>query len=140
MRTQEEILQKIEDYKSDDFFGHKRGDLIDFLTFENARPFLKEGVTAEQWEPTPNTQEAIKAKIIEYMPFAWGKANDMRGLSASRSIEHMEAWIWMYGEEGLWDKIEAIGYEHYGKQKLIAICEHFGFDWKPLDNGERTNG
>ena len=37
MKTQKEILKKIEDYKDDDFLGVKRSDLIDYLDFENAK-------------------------------------------------------------------------------------------------------
>jgi hypothetical protein len=51
----------------------------------------------------------------------------------------MMGWLWLLGDEELHNKIEAIEYEHYGKEKLIAICEHFGWDWKKLDDGRRVN-
>lgn len=116
-------------------------DLVEFLDFDNAKDFLKENATKEEWDKTitPNTQEAIKSKILDYMPFAWEKANGMRGISANRSIDHMTAWLWLY-DDNLLEKVEEIEYEHYGKEKLIAICEHFNWDWKQWDDGIRTNG
>lgn len=40
MRDQTEIMERFE--KSDDLFGTQRGDLIDYMSFENAKPYLKE--------------------------------------------------------------------------------------------------
>jgi len=40
MRTQQEILARFE--KADDFFGTQQGDLISYMEFEFAKPFLKE--------------------------------------------------------------------------------------------------
>jgi len=143
LRTQEEIAERIEylaeDYR--DFSGAARGDLVEFLTFENAKAFLKPEVTEEQWADTykPVTLENITLAIKDYMPFAWEKANDCRGLSANRSINHMEAWIWLTADQDLIDGLEAVPYEHYGKEKLIFVCEKFGIDWEALDDGVRTN-
>jgi hypothetical protein len=133
-RTQQEILDRIEKISKDDFFGFQTGDLINFLTFDNAKKWLKEGVTAEEWEPYTDPVERIK----DYMPFAWDKANDCRGLSAGRSIEHMKAWLWLDGKEELADKMESL-YEYYGKPCLRAICVEYGIDWKALDNNEWVN-
>lgn len=139
MRTQEEILNRIEDVRKNDFFGAETGDLIPFLTFENAKPFLKEGITEDQWNEKTPTEESIKNEAKEYLPFAWEKANDMRGISANRSIDHMRAYAWLLGDEIL-KEFDGIAYEHYGKEKLIYISDVVGFDWKSHDNGERTNG
>ena len=40
MRTQEEILARFE--KADDFFGTQQSDLLSYMEFEFAKPFLKE--------------------------------------------------------------------------------------------------
>jgi hypothetical protein len=139
MKTQEEIITKIKLLEDDrsDFFGFIRGELIMFLDFEHAKPFLKEGVKPESWEPNLSTDDGVKARILDYMPFAWGKANDCRGLSAGRSLNHMQAWLWMLGEEAAADQID--NYSHYGKPQLRAICEHFGWDWRQWDDGEWRN-
>ena len=137
MRTNEEILARYLD-RSEDVLGWASGDLLAMLPYEVAKPHLKEDVTEARWAEVqkPNTREAILAQLKNYMPFAWGKANDMRGLSANRSIDHMRNWVWLLGDE-FPDHIE---YEHYGKEILIALCEKYGLDWKQWDNGVRING
>lgn len=135
LKTDQEILDRIKEIEDDDFFGFQSSDLIGFLSYDAAKPFLEEGVTAEAWNAdrqTP-TREAVIEKILSYMPFAWEKANDCRGLSAGRSIEHMKAWLWMLGDE-LHAKLDDI-YEFYGKPCLRVICEKYGWDWKQWDDG-----
>lgn len=141
MRTQDEIVKKIHDLKDDDFFGYKRSDLIDFLDFEHAKEFLKPEAVELEWNEhrSEPVDEVIIEQIKKYMPFAWDKANNCRGLSASRSIEHMEAWLWLLNDARLQDDFDAMEYEHYGKEKLIVICQHLKFDWEALDDGVRTN-
>lgn len=143
MRNQDEIVNRVKEVSKSDLFGVMTSDLLAYLDFEHAKEFLKEGTTKEEWEagddPYPKKEENIKEEIVNYMPFAFGKANDCRGLSATRSINHMQAWLWLLGDAE-YEKIEAIPYQHYGKEKLIAICEMLGLDWKQWDNGARTNG
>lgn len=133
-RTQVEILNRIHAIAPDDFFGFQTNDLVYFLDFEHAKPFLMEGTTAEQWSPALDPIEKIK----EYMPFAWGKANNNRGLSALRSIEHMKAWVWLDDQPTLSELLEP-DYQYYGKNHLVAICEHYQIDWKALDNDQWVN-
>jgi hypothetical protein len=73
----------------------------------------------------------------DYMSFAWDKANNCRGLSAGRSIDHMKAWLWLLGESEMAAKIAH--FSHYGKPQLRAICERFGWDWRAWDDGEWRN-
>jgi hypothetical protein len=47
--------------------------------------------------------------------------------------------MWLMGNKAL-EGMEEIEYEHYGKEKLIYVCEFFGLDWKQWDDGVRTNG
>lgn len=137
-RTTPEILAKIEKLKAEDFFGFATGDLISYLSFEEAKPFLKEGTTAEMWgAPLPRDHESVKSQIVDYMPFAWDKANNCRGISASRSISHMGTWLWMLGLDEASEQIQ--DYDRYGKPQLRQICEHFGVDWRALDDGEWRN-
>ena len=135
MRTDEEILARIKEVERNDWLGTERGDLIEVLPFENVKPFLEEGVTEEEWTPLARDPDSVKARMLDYMPFAWEKANDCRGISASRSMSHFAAWTWLIGEDfGNLQK-----YEFYGKPNLVAICERFGWDHKQWDDGERTN-
>jgi hypothetical protein len=140
-RTQEEIVARIREIQPVDFFGWEATDLLAYLSFELAKPFLKDDATAEEWAEAdkPFTRESVVAEIVEYMPFAWDKANDQRGISANRSISHMRAWTWLLND-GTYEKMEALEYQHYRKEKLISFCESMGLDWKQWYDGERTNG
>jgi len=120
-RTQDEILVRIEEVEGDDFFGFQRSDMIDYLDFNHAKPFLKDGVTSDEWCAKTNPVEAIR----EYMSFAWDKCNDERGLSASRSIEHMTAWLWLAGDNEAVDVLEEGLFGHYGADALEYICNRY---------------
>lgn len=134
-RTPGAIVARIKEIETADFFGAETSDILVYLPFIHAQPFLKDGVTSEEWAKSQkiNNRETILAEILDYMPFAWEKANDCRGLSAGRSISHMRAWLWLLGDE-LAGKID--DYSYYGKPELRAICEKYGFNWKEWDNGE----
>ena len=130
MKTVDEILAEIVRVEPEDFFGTIRGDLIQALPFSAAQPFLKEGVTADQWEQQSDPAENIR----DYMSFAWGKANDCRGLSAARSVNHMKAWLWLDGKDDLSKRLDRV-YEFYGKPCLVLVCKAYGIDWRLLDDG-----
>lgn len=126
MRTQEEIAARIK-AKQSGFMDFTADALIQYLDFEHAKEFLKPEVTAEEWSKSaiPFTRERIIAAIKDYMAFAWDKARNHRGLSASRSISKMEAWVWALNDEGLEKRFEAIPYENYGAPKLTFLCKEF---------------
>lgn len=132
MRTNKEILDRIKELENEDWLGFERSDLIAYLSFEDAKPFLKEEAEESGWSAEENTREAIIATILDYMPFAWDKANNCRGISASRNMSHMSAWLWLLGELDKFGDLQ--DYEFYGKPNLKAICEHFGWDWRQWDN------
>lgn len=140
-RTSEDIVARIKEIGPEDFFGWEGSDLVAYLPFDMAKQFLKDDATAEQWaeDDRPTTRESVVAEIVDYMPFAWEKANDQRGISANRSISHMRAWTWLL-DDGTYEKMEALEYQHYGKEKLVSVCESLGLDWEQWDDGERTNG
>ena len=135
MRTQDEIVVRIRDRKEDDFFGFELSEYVDYLDYALAKEYLKDDTTEERWgkarEETKTPAEAIK----DYMPFAWDKANNCRGLSAGRSISHMIAWLWLDGKD--WPEIEHYGY--YGKPQLVRICEEYSVDWRALDDNAWVN-
>ena len=133
-KTQQEILNRMKEVEKDDFFGHQRRDLLSYLDFENAKPFLKEGVTASDWEIESRTPKEV---MVDYMPFAWEKANDKRVRSASRSMEHYMTWLWLDGDETLYKTLD--DYEFYGKPQLIEICKYLGVDHLQWDDGIREN-
>lgn len=123
MRTQQEILDRIKAVADNDFFGHQRGDLYPYLTYENIVPLnvLKDGVTAADWEPSTKDPKAV---MKEYMGFAFDKARNQRGLSAMRSIDHYTSWLWLDGNEALANEIQ--DYTDYGIPQLTKICDYLG--------------
>ena len=62
--------------------------------------------------------------MTEYLSFAFSKANDKRGLSAGRSMEHYTSWLWLDGDEVLHKTLD--NYEDYGIPQLIEICKYLG--------------
>lgn len=138
MRTQQEILDRIAAIKADDIFGFQSSDLIAYLDFEHAKPFINAGVTAEEWGTGRDTRPSPADAIKSYMAFAWDKANNCRGLSAGRSVEHMKSWLWLDGKDELAAKLDGV-YEYYGKPCLYLVCKEYGIEWTELDNDHWTN-
>lgn len=138
MRTDDEIIARIKEIEGDDIFGFERGDLLEVLSFEAAKPFLRDDATADKWKAAARDFESAKLRILEYLPFAWDKANNCRGISAMRSLMHMRAWLWLMGEDSFiaerWPN--GIDYEMYGKPDLRAISERYGFDWRRHDDNK----
>ena len=128
-RTDEEILKRIEYMKAKDYIGFGRNDLISRLSFEAVKPFLKEGITEDQWKPLPKDRESIIEEMKAYMPFAIGKAVNQRGISAERSLCHYWSWTWLIGDED-WDFSD---YDSYGINELKAICDRYGFEFSEED-------
>ena len=128
MRTQQEIVDRIERVKADDFFGFETSDLLVALDYQHAKPYLKPECTEVQWNQNrePYTPENCRKQIREYLDFAREKADNGRGLSASRSQSHFRAWIWLACDDEVLARVEAVGYAPYGKPKLRVIEAHYG--------------
>lgn len=143
MRTQEEILERIKARKPMDPLGFEINDYVNRLSFDNAKPWLKAEVTEDEWKEFQDSQLPPIEQMQDYMEFAWGKANDMRGISANRSISHCLAWLWLAEEDKFLAKVELeydTNYHYYGKPILEMVCDYFSWDWKQWDDGIRTNG
>lgn len=139
MRTPEEIITEIH-HRADGFFDFTGEVLPQYLPFSHAQEFLKPEVTASEWDqmsksPTPET---ILSDMRTYMDFAWGKVLDHRGLSASRSVSKMRAWLWLLGDDDLAAMCESeADYPQYGAPILKAICTKYGFEVPRGDGVER---
>ncbi len=137
VRTIEEIVERLKSLQSgdeDDFFGVVVCDLLNFLPFARAKEWLKPEATEQDWQVKTLDRKTVIHEIETYMPFAWDKANDCRGLSASRSIDHMRTWLWLLRDDDLAEKIKQ--YSMYGKPQLRAICRAYNLEWESYDNGE----
>jgi len=128
IRTTEQVLARIEEVKSDDFFGFQREVLYYALPYEAvaATGVLSEGVTEEKWnQDHPGTEEAITADALGYLRFAFGKAYDHRGISASRSVDKMTSYAWVLCRDDVLAEMERADYAQYGVPILVAFAEHF---------------
>jgi hypothetical protein len=132
--TQDEIVARVYERVSKDFLGIETEDLVWWLDFDHARQFINADVTREEWERGKTlTRENIVAKMLDYMPFAWG-ANGFRDISLWRSIVHFVTWTWLAGDRDLSAYCEdKNNHENRGKKILIRICEHYGWDASQWD-------
>lgn len=125
LKSPEEIVARIREVEADgnDWLGIQHFDLLEALPFDAARPFLKPEATADQWTG-PLTAERVHEVAVGYLPFAYGKASDHRGISADRSTQHFRAWLWLIGLlPDDWDSTE---YANYGTPLLFKAATALG--------------
>lgn len=144
--TSAQIKDRFEARKGNDPFAFEIGEYLPYMNYEDAKGFLKEGATKESWDTDRasyvHTRYALLRRMLEYMEFAWEKANNCRGISANRSILHYIAWTWLAGDaefSGEIDRMMDEEYRFYGKDILVRICEFYGWDCKKWDDGRRVN-
>ena len=130
-RTDDDIIARITEIQSSgqDFFGAQHTDLLIALSFEQAVPFLSDDAVArgpadwqEKYSKTPEED------IRDYLPFAIGKAQNHRGLSAGRSVDHMHAMVWLMGDEA-YNSVDWDDYTQYGLPILKKCAELVGYEW-----------
>lgn len=129
MRTQQEIIERYNQRKAGDMLGFESDQYLSYLDYEHVKPYLKKGAAKEEWVFL--SLREITNRMKAYMSFAWDKANNCRGISANRSIQHYIAWIWLSGNDEFAEKIDQAfenNYHHYGKPILEQICNHYGWD------------
>lgn len=132
LRTQEEIVEKLDDTTIERFMDFTPDVLVPALEWEFAKKYLKEDYVEkvekgeEKFEYTSDIKTIVQ-EFLDYMVFAWGKAQDERGLSASRSINKLSAWLWLLNREDLVNTIEDNNlYNPYGSPALIEVCNQLG--------------
>lgn len=141
MKTTEQILARIKEVEPEDWFGcFERIDLAARLPYEAAKTteYVSAEATAEKWAEMQAGLLSPLDTVKDYLPFAWDKANNCRGLSAGRSISHLRAWLWLAGYGKLVDE-HFCEYNRYGKKLLVVASLLCGFDWKQHDNGDWVN-
>lgn len=129
LRSYEEILQRFKDKDDEDFFGNKREVLSNYIKFDDILPFVRQDYLEEFKSKKDvyafvDTIEECTQDFLDYMNFAWGKAVNERGLSASRSIAKLSVWLWLVSRDDLSTLIESDNlYNPYGAPALVAVCE-----------------
>jgi len=138
------ILEVLEFTKNEDCFGLTGWGVLNFMTFEEAKKaniLTDEAIKKiesgeEKWESIPYTPQNVLNRIKSYLEFAWDKANDCRGISAWRSIQHFRNWFYMFGDKDIDVLVKELeNYKYYGKPWLAIICEILNIDWEKLDDG-----
>ena len=127
MRTTKEIVEHYAEIKDRDLLGFQAEVFLSYLSADEVRPFCKPDADLRTWEPEALTEEVVTDEMGDYMEFAWGKVRDHRGISAGRSVEKMEAWLWLLGRDDLLGAVAGAGYENYGAPQLKVICDALGF-------------
>lgn len=134
LRGYDEIVERFKAISGadDDFFGFKTALMAHYLRFEDAKSILKDEYVREvesgdkKWVTITDTSECAQ-DFLDYMSFAWGKAEGERGISASRSIEKLGTWLWLMGRGDLEELISQDDlYNPYGAPALIEVCERMG--------------
>ena len=134
LQSSKSIREKYDTVKENDFFGFASQVYFEFIDWEDCKDLYQaeyiQDVESgkEKFEPITDIMEAAQ-DFLDYMNFAWGKAQDKRGISASRSITKLSAWLWIMGRPDLSEEIEKDElYNPYGASALISICEKMGIN------------
>jgi hypothetical protein len=136
-RTEAELAEQLSRVaKERAFLPFEFNDLVVCAPWPVAALYAKPEMQAN-WVPQSRKRGDVIARMAEYMPFAWQKANDCRGLSAMRSMMHFRAWTWLAGDDLPDALFEDYGF--YGKDVLVRLCELYGWDHRQWDDGRRVN-
>lgn len=116
MRTRDEIAARLK-LPSDRIFDFGREVLIQYVSLPGFHPRSLE-------------RDDVLREMREYMNFAWEKVEDHRGLSASRSVDKFIAWVWVLGDEGVYEELVEMqerAYPQYGAPILKKVCKTYDF-------------
>jgi hypothetical protein len=131
----DEIVEILDNDNEEDFLGFKRQVYLDFLPWDLAKKYFKiEYIQAvekgeEEYSHVGSVPEATQ-DFLDYMVFAWMKAMDERGISASRSIQKLSAYMIVLGREDVSKILEDdSSYNPYGRPALKEACEILGISY-----------
>lgn len=128
MRSQDEIVAFYQGYKGRDIFGFTLEALADFMDAGHVKRFLKPDADLSAWTSREPSREAVLEEMRSYMVFAWEKVGGHRGISASRSVQKMKAWLWLLGDDDLVAYAEDDGnFAQYGAPILARISGKYEF-------------
>jgi hypothetical protein len=125
IRTIEEVRTRYvdKDRQSKDFFGFA-AEVLGVHLPEG----WKEG-SQDKHKEFPLTEEFVKKEAIEYLHFAFGKALDHRGISASRSVQKMREYAWLLCmDEAVAFADNDSNYPNYGVPVLKHMARAFGVE------------
>ena len=140
MRTDKEIVERLKEIESNDEYGFERNYLLEYLSFSHAKPFLKEGVTEEEWDNVrpKSDEDSLVNRIEEHLEVAWFMANNRRTLQCKKSLSLLRALTWMK-RDGLFPiLLSEEKFRYHGKPQFAILSNSFLeiTSWRDLDNGE----
>lgn len=117
------------------FLGFEKEVASSFLTLEQAQEFLSdEGkdkyyADPSSWSMISDVNEAAQ-DVLDYMVFGWMKAIDERGISSSRSIQKLSAWMKILSRPDVADILTNNDrYSPYGRPALKDACVALGIPY-----------
>lgn len=131
LKSREEICVKVlEVERNSTFLDFRLEVLLPALGYDDVKRFLnaeaiKQHESGEDlWKPVLTSIEIVVEEFLSYMKFAWGKAQDMRGISANRSIDKLQMLLFLMGRDDLAEIINRRElYNPYGAPALIEVCD-----------------
>jgi hypothetical protein len=143
MRTVEQILERIKDVDRGftDLTGAERTRLVCYLPYSTAGPYLNDGTTEKDWDVSPLDEDYIRSQVVEYLPFAFDKAEGHRGISTVRSLSHLRALFWLLGDDGVVAAIDSPEmYPQYGVPVLMLAAGRVDYDVSSLSEAVKNMG
>lgn len=126
--------ERIMKLKTGDYFGFKSEVALQFLPFRKVKQFLCDDYVAKvekeevEFHQITDVMEAVQ-DFLDYMVFAWMKADEGKGLSASRSIDKLSAWMMILSRPDVAKILQDYSlYSPYGKPALRKACEILGIN------------
>jgi len=125
LKTIEEVKERIDKHLEDDterLFIEMCGGVHPLMDF--VPEYWK-----EEYKPQvkPLSEEAVIKEMVDYLEFAFGKANGKRGISSERSIWRYQQWLWaLEDHELLAFALDKGNYPMYGLPILEKIKEKYG--------------
>ena len=120
MKTLQEVEVKIED----DLKDSAESMMISLCSGIHPLMFYIKKYLIEGAEPDILNRENVIAKMQDYINFAYEKAYDQRGISASRSMWKFSQWLWVLDD----DEMNCENYDNYGIGVLDQIVLKYGLD------------
>lgn len=125
MRTIDEVRAHYNDE------ARKRGDVFGFGS-EVLGVHLPEGWKdgcESNADKHPLTDEFVRSEAVSYLHFAFGKAIDHRGISASRSVQKMREYAWLLGlDDAVAFADDDANYPNYGVPVLKHMAAALGVE------------
>lgn len=126
MKSINEVIEftKVEGAKA--LFNFYVDPLTEFMSLEVANSSgLFKDLSEEDWAHTVKeyNRDNVLMSMKDYLPFAFEKAREERGLSASRSIQKMRTYLFMLNDIELCSEIE--DYTDYGLPQLEKISTKY---------------